>query len=175
MGKRIRLFLNILGLSLDIKELLIIASIGGGGVVVSGIIGFIREASLLQITLVGIGVFSILTIPSAYIWSYKKPKILYLEEALTSIDRLTELFMSLMTITNKNKKVEIRSQINIEIRNCPNEWMCKQIRLFLDAVVEGISVGIPITSETSQNLLTEWSDRMSRYAYKHFRSSGNDN
>ena len=142
---------------------------------VTSAISFIREASLPQIGLIGLTTFIIVTIPFAYILNYKKIKTLYLEEALTSIDKLTELFMSLMTTTNKNKKVEIRSQINNEIRKCPNEWMCKQIRLFLDAVLEGISVGISITSDVSQNLLTEWSDRMSGYAYKHFRSRGNDN
>jgi len=164
------LFLNILGLSLDIKELLVIASIGGVGVVVSGLIAFIRETPIIYLILIVIGVFILLTSISAYIWNYKKAKTLYLEDALEIIDKLTKLFISLMSTTNEKDRADIRTHINSEIRRCSNAWMRKQIRLFLDAVVEGIRVGIPITSESSQDLLTEWSDRMSGYAYKHFRS-----
>lgn len=170
MRKWFKRLLTLFGLSLDIKEIIKIVGFGGSGAVFSGIIAYIKEASLPQIALVGIGIFIILTILSAFIWNYKKSKTLYLEEALKSIDRLAELFMSLMATKNKNKKAEIRSQINNEIRNCPNEWMRKQIRLFLDAVVEGAELGIPATTPSSQAILTEWSDRMSGYAYKHFRS-----
>lgn len=139
--------------------------IGGGGAVVSGIIAVIREAPLWQIVLIGIGIFFIVITTLISIWNYRKKKTLYLEDALASIDRLTEHFISLMSTTNEEKKVEIRK--------CPNEWMRKQIRLFLNAVVEGLRFGIPVTSESSQYLLTEWSERMSAYAYKHFRSSEN--